>query len=154
MSSQALVRTANGLYGTVIQLLARIKWAPVLLARITLAQVFIESGWGKLHHLEKVIAYFTQLGIPAPGLQAPFVATVELVGGLAVLLGAGTRIASVFLTSTMVVALLTAKLPDIHSFSDMTGMIEYLYITLFAFLIFEGAGPASVDSWIAKKFGR
>lgn len=124
---------------------------PALLTRISIGVVFIESGWGKLHHLEKVVEFFTSLGIPAAHLQAPFVAGVELVGGLLVLLGLGTRVASVPLIGTMVVAILTAKRGDIHGASDLLFMPEFLFIVLLLWLIARGAGAVSVDQILAKR---
>ena len=66
-----VLRTANAL-----------SWLPQTAARMALGWVFVQSGWGKLHNLPRVVEYFSSLGIPAPQLQAPFVAGVELVGGL------------------------------------------------------------------------
>src|SRR5436853_317935 len=105
-------------------IVSELSWLPPLLARVTLGFVFIESGWGKLHHLDKVVAFFTELGIPAPHIQAPFVATVELVCGSAVLLGLFTRLASVPLIATMVVAIGTAKWSQLKGLSDLFGAIE------------------------------
>ncbi len=133
-------------------LTAKLSWLPPLLSRVTIGWVFIESGWGKLHHLDKVVEFFTELGIPAANIQAPFVATVEFVGGTAVLLGLFTRIASIPLIGTMIVALITAKRADISGFSDLTGMIEYLYIVMLVYLVVEGAGCLSVDHFLCKKF--
>ena len=131
---------------------SKLEWLPPLLARITIGFIFIQSGWGKLHHLDKVIDFFTQLGIPAPHLQAPFVATVEFVCGTAVLLGVLTRITSIPLIGTMVVAILTAKKSDIGDISDLFAMAEYLYIVLLAWLAVAGAGPVSIDYfWCRKK---
>ena len=39
-------------------------WLPPLLIRLCLAAVFIPSGWGKLHDLQKVTEFFAELGIP------------------------------------------------------------------------------------------
>ncbi len=97
-----VLRTANAL-----------AWVPLTVARLALGWVFVQSGWGKLHNLPQVVDYFTSLGIPAPHLQAPFVAGVELVGGPSLLGGLFTRVVSVPLAMTMVVALLTAKRADI-----------------------------------------
>ena len=44
-----------------------------LVARITLGAVFAGTGWGKLTHLDKVTAFFTELGLPAPHFQATMV---------------------------------------------------------------------------------
>ena len=125
----------------------RTTFAPLapLVARLTVGIVFIGSGWGKLHNLEKVTAYFTELGIPAAGLQAPFVSSVELVGGILVLLGFGSRIASLLLASTMVVALVTAKRAEIHGFSDLFGTVEWTYLALLGWIAIAGPGALSVD---------
>ncbi|MEA2698539.1 MAG: putative oxidoreductase, partial [Myxococcales bacterium] len=40
------------------------------LARLTVGIVFIGTGWGKLHSLDKVTQFFTDLGIPMPGFNA------------------------------------------------------------------------------------
>src|SRR5262245_41550591 len=83
-------------------------WLPPTAARVTVGWVFLESGWGKLHNLEKVVQFFTDLGIPAAQLQAPLVASTELLGGGLLLLGLGTRFAALPLVGVMVVALATA----------------------------------------------
>lgn len=116
-----------------------------LVARVTLGLVFVQSGWGKLQHLDKVTAFFTDLGIPAPALQAPFVSGVELVGGLLVLLGKGSRIASVLLAATMLVAILTAKRADIMGLTDLFGVVEWTYLVLLGWLAVNGPGALSLD---------
>ena len=132
-------------------LVSKLTWLPPLLARITLGYVFIESGWGKLHHLDKVVAFFTELGIPAANIQAPFVAGVEFVCGTAVLLGILTRLASIPLIGTMVVAIITAKRAELAGLSDLFGFIEYLYIVLLAWLVVDGPGAISIDRiWCGK----
>lgn len=140
---------------SVLKAITHVEWAGPLLARITLGVVFIESGWGKLHNIPKVVEFFTQLGIPAPEFQAHFVAATELVGGLLVLVGLATRLASIPLAVTMVVALITAKKDDIASFSDLTGISEFLYIVLFFWLVLAGPGLVSIDAvigrWIRKR---
>jgi len=41
-----------------------LEWLSPAVARLTVGLVFFQSGWGKLHDLEKVTNYFTELGIP------------------------------------------------------------------------------------------
>jgi putative oxidoreductase len=134
----------------ILSVTSKFSWLPGLLSRIAVGLVFIQSGWGKLHHLDKVIQFFSSLGIPAPQLQAPFVAGVELVGGSLVLLGLFTRVAAVPLIGTMVVAILTAKRADIHELGDLFFMPEYLFILLLLWLIIKGAGAVSVDKVLTK----
>ena len=138
----------------ILRVASSLSWLPPTLTRLTLGYVFIESGWGKLHNLPKIVAYFTELGIPAPQFQAPFAATAELVCGLLLLVGLATRIASLPLVITMIVAILTARKSDLHGLSDLFGFIEYLYIVLCLWLGAYGSGPISLDAVIAKRLER
>ncbi len=128
-----------------LSLVTKIDWIGPLLVRLTLALVFIPTGWGKLHNLESVTAFFTDLGIPAPGFHAVFVSSLELVGGVLLLLGLGTRIAAALLVGVMTVAIYTAKLPELHGITDLAGTIEFTYLAMFAWLAVAGAGKASLD---------
>ena len=130
------------------------KCFPPLLARVTVGWVFVESGWGKLHHLDKVTGFFTDLGLPVPAFQAHLVATTEFAGGLMLLAGLLTRIASVPLTVIMYVAIATAKKDDLHGFSDLIGFSEYLYMVLLVWLIFNGPGIVALDYFIGRKLKR
>jgi len=132
-------------------LAARAKPVVVLLSRVSLGVLFAQSGWGKLHHLSKIVEYFTSLGIPAPQLQAPFVAGTELVCGVLVLIGLLTRLASIPLICTMIVAIITAKRADLDGVTDLFGIAEYLYILLFLYLIVDGPGPLSLDAVLRKR---
>lgn len=132
-------------------ILSLFAWLPPLVARLTIASVFIESGWGKLHHIDKVIGFFTDLGLPAPAFQAHLVATTEFLGGCLMLAGLCTRFVSVPLGIIMIVALMTANKADIHSFSDLTGKTEYLYLVLLFWLGVNGPGILSLDALIARK---
>ncbi len=135
-------------------LLEKLQWLPLLIARVTVGLVFVEAGWGKLHHLDKVIEFFTSLGIPFARYQAPFAAATEFVGGLALVLGVGTRFASVALTVVMLVAIKTAKLAEIHSATDLFGISEFLFIVVFGILLAFGPGGASVEGFVHKLVGK
>ncbi len=135
----------------ILSITSKLQWLPGLLSRISIGVIFVQSGWGKLHHLDKVIQFFTSLGIPAPQLQAPFVAGVELLCGALVLIGLFTRAASVPLIGTMGVAILTAKRDSIHEMGDLLFMPEFLFIILLIWLIVKGAAGVSADCFLAKK---
>jgi putative oxidoreductase len=113
-------------------------------------RIFVLSGWGKLHNLEQVINYFGELGIPHPELQAPFASGTELVCGMLVLIGLLTRLASVPLIITMVVAILTAQKENVGSVGDLFGLIEWCYIALLVWLGVAGPGPLSVDACLVR----
>src|SRR5579871_3437697 len=50
-----------------------------LLTRIVIGVCMIVDGNGKLHHLDKVTGFFTDLGIPFPGANAAFISGLELI---------------------------------------------------------------------------
>src|SRR5438874_1241787 len=75
------------------------------LARLTLGVVFIGTGWGKLHGLDKVTDFFTELGIPAPGFNAVLVSSAEFVCGALLLVGLLSRLAAIPLIVVMTVAM-------------------------------------------------
>jgi putative oxidoreductase len=126
-------------------------WIALLACRLSMAGEFIPSGWGKLGNLAKLTAYFETLHIPAPGINAAASATTELVGGLLLLVGLGTRFASVALTVVMMVAILTARLQDAHTIGDFFYLPEPAYIVIFLVLIFHGPGRVSLDRVIAER---
>ncbi len=85
----------------------------LLLLRLTLGFVFIISGWGKLTGIDNVITMFDGMGFPVAAFWAYLVATIEFVGGIAVVLGVYTKVFSTLLAFIMVVALLVVhtKMP-------------------------------------------
>jgi putative oxidoreductase len=121
------------------------------LARLTVGLVFIGTGWGKLHNLSDVTDFFATLHIPAPGFNARLAAGTELFGGILVLLGLGTRLASLPLAFTMVVALATAKRGDITGLTALVGLEEWSYLVFFVWLAVAGAGPLSIDALIRRR---
>src|SRR5262245_7355887 len=83
-----------------------------LLTRLVLGHAFILTGLGKWKNFDRTADFFGTLGIPAPRVNAGFVATLELVGGACLVLGLGTRIFSLLLAASLTVALMTADRQD------------------------------------------
>ena len=77
-------------------------------------------------------------------------AGTEFFGGLLVLLGLGTRLVSLPLAFTMVVAILTAKRPNIDGLTTLVGFEEWSYLVMFIWIALAGAGPLSLDALIRR----
>ncbi len=77
------------------------------LVRLALAIVFIAHGYGKLTHLDGVVAFFASIGLPA--IFAYLVALGEFFGGIALLLGIFTRFFGWILALIMAGAIIFAK---------------------------------------------
>ena len=86
----------------------------LLVARIVLGAIFAAHGYQKLvtFGLAGVTENFRGMGVPAPEIAAPVVALVELVGGIALVLGAFTAIAGLLLAIDMLAAALIAHIPQ------------------------------------------
>jgi putative oxidoreductase len=136
-----------------VRMLDKIAWSGPLIVRLTVGLVFVVSGWGKLHNLEQVTGFFTDLGIPAPGAQAAFVSSVEFIGGLLIITGLATRVAAALLIGVMAVAIGTAKWPEIHGVADLANTIEMAYLAMFVWLLVQGGGALSLDRLIDRRAG-
>lgn len=114
--------------------------------RLLLALIFILSGLGKLGASEATQGYIASVGLPLPMLSYLIAIVVEVVGGLLLLVGYQTRIASLALAGfTLVAAVL------FHSnFADQNQMIHFLKnISIIGGLLQVaafGAGALSIDA--------
>ncbi|MFM2034385.1 MAG: hypothetical protein RJA32_1020 [Pseudomonadota bacterium] len=68
-----------------------------LIGRILIASLFLPAGVSKLMSFDGTVAYFTSLGMAIPSLMTIGVIAIEILGGLALILGYKTRIAAVVL---------------------------------------------------------
>ena len=144
---------------TVLGYLRDAMWLPILLARLVVGVEFLLSGKGKLGSLDDLISSFESWGIPLAHVQAPFVATIELVGGLCLVLGLGSRIFSALLTGVMSVAILVTLTQEGVTILPHDTLANFLYLpevgflVIFVWLVFSGPGKISCDHIIASKLG-
>jgi putative oxidoreductase len=129
----------------------RLRWLALLLARLSVGLLFMSTGWGKVHDLEKVTAFFQSLHIPAPGFNAVLVGYTELIGGTLLVVGLLTRLAAIPLAFSMIVAILTAKLGDLHNAFDLVGFDEFTYLVVLIMIAILGPGAASIDHVLAAR---
>jgi putative oxidoreductase len=116
---------------------------------------FMQTGWGKLTDIGKVIHFFTDLGIPAPVLNAYFVSALEFGGGLLLLLGLGSRLIALPLVIDMVVAYITADREALFSvISDpdkFTAAAPFTFLVASLVVLIFGAGWFSLDALVASR---
>ena len=122
----------------------------LLVMRLLYGWLFMQTGWGKWTHFDRTSEFFATLHLPAPAFTAGMVGSIELAGGLLLVLGAGTRYASALLVGVLSTALATAHAED--AFSSLSSFIEqepYPFLVAVLLLLAFGAGRWSIDRWMA-----
>jgi putative oxidoreductase len=123
----------------------------IFIARLALSILFLWGGAIKLLGYAGFIGYLHARGVPYVQIAAPLVVAVELLGGLAIVLGVRTRTVAFLLA---VYAIATAVLG--HDFWNMTDAVLQQDAVVhfwknvaiaggFLLLSVTGAGRASVD---------
>ena len=69
----------------------------VLVARILMASIFISAGFSKVFGFDGVTAYIASKGLPMPMIIAGLTVALEILGGLAIIVGYKARIAGLLL---------------------------------------------------------
>jgi len=140
------------------------RWTPIPL-RLIVGYGFMEHGFAKLARgLDAFPAILQALGVPAPHLMGWLTIFVEIVGGLAMLLGALVPLASIPMAAVLLVATITVHLP--YGFSSIKLLAvtaagaqfgppgfetDLLYLACLAALVLGGSGPLAIDSLLAKR---
>ena len=124
--------------------------AAVFLIRLAVGGVFLFEGIQKfLFPIEMGPGLFAKLGIPAPGLLAPLAGLIEVVCGALLIVGFLTRLATVPLIITMLIAIISlgGRIYKASGFWAMAHETRTDYAMLLAclFLLAVGAGPISID---------
>lgn len=124
----------------------------ITLLRVVTGVVFIAHGWQKLFvwGFDGVAQAFGQMGIPFAGATAVLVTLLELFGGIALVAGLFTRLVSLPLAVTMLVAMLQVHLSG--GFFMPNG-IEFTLILFAATagLALTGAGELALDNVLARR---
>jgi uncharacterized membrane protein YphA (DoxX/SURF4 family) len=138
-----------------------------ILLRLMAGSVFLWEGILKFVYVNQGVGRFTKLGFPFPDFTASSVGGLEIVGGLLILLGLGTRFVAVPFLIEMVVAMLSTKIglylgtsplplppsPPVSGFWAVLHEVrsEYAQLLTIAFLLWAGPGPWSVDARWARQ---
>src|SRR5512138_3045583 len=137
-----------------------------LALRLMAGGVFFWEGLLKFAYANQGVGRFTKLGMPLPEVLAPAVAVLEIVGGLLLMSGLGTRLISVPFIIEMIVAMLSTKIslylgtsplpappapPVLGAWAVLHEIrSEYAQIMTCIYLLAAGPGPWSLDALLAR----
>jgi putative oxidoreductase len=128
----------------------------LLLVRLYWGWQLIESGWGKLHHLDKVTEFFTSLSLPMPAQTAVAISCLEFFGGIFLAIGLLSRLTALALTINLIVAYITADREALFSiFSDpdkFYAAAPYTFLIASLIVLFFGPGKFAVDTLLNRWF--
>jgi putative oxidoreductase len=118
----------------------------IFIVRIMTGLLFAIHGWQKFAGgIGGVTAFFSKIGIPMPGVMAPFVAGLELIGGIMLILGLATRWISLLFVCEMLVTTLYVQLPA----KGWNGAdLDRMVLAAALLLVLAGSGAAAIDSLI------
>ena len=141
--------------------------AATILLRLMAGGVFFWEGILKFVYTNQGVGRFTKLGIPVPDVMAHFVAGLEIIGGLLLIVGFLTRLISVPFIIEMLVAIATTKIslylgtsplplppapPQVGIWAVLHEIrSDYAQIMIVQFLLIAGPGRLSIDALVRRK---
>ena len=139
-----------------LRVAAVLAFLPPLLTRLVMGQAFYFAGRGKLANPGGIVEFFTGLGIPFPGANAAFISRLEYYGGMLLIAGLATRVVAFLLSSTMVVALMTADKGDFlgalkgTTEKGLTDVVPFVFLMFLLWLVIFGPGIVSLDTLLRR----
>ena len=140
-----------------------------ILIRLMAGGVFLSEGMLKFVYVNQGVGRFAKLGMPFPAFTATFVGGLEIVGGIALIVGLGTRLLTIPFVIEMLVAMLSTKpalfmgtsplpLPPSPPQIGIWAVLheirsEYAQLMSCLFLLFVGPGRWSLDARLRRAPG-
>jgi putative oxidoreductase len=121
----------------------------ITVARVMMGLVFAIHGYQKfLSGVGAVVASFGKMGIPAPQVTGPFIAGLELIGGICLIVGLLTRPFGFLFACEMLVTTLLVLLP-------MRGWnaseLDRMLLASGVLLLIAGPGKLAIDQfWLER----
>ena len=148
------------------QLVALRRWAPIPIRAIVGYGLMAHGAAKLLNGPERFIGILQSLHVPAPAIAGWATILTELIGGLAVLIGAGVQFVSVPLIVVLLVAAMTVHRPYGFSSIKLQAVTErgaqfgppgyetdLLYIACLVTLVLGGTGPLTLQTWLGRDGG-
>jgi putative oxidoreductase len=145
-----LIARLKQLYTRFFDLVSHLQTPFLLFVRLYWGWQLGQSGWGKLHNLDKVTEFFTSLNLPMPAQTALAISSLEFFGGIFLALGLLSRLTALVLTINMIMAYVTADREALLSFfSDpdkFSAAAPYVFLVASLLILIFGPGKIALDT--------
>jgi putative oxidoreductase len=136
---------------------AAIRGPVAVLGRVLLAAIFLLSAVGnKIPNFTGVAKIMESVGMPMPTVMLAGAIVFLVVGSVLVILGYGTRVgAGMLLTFLLLASYYFHPFWALQGQAQQEQMVQFMknlsMMGAMIFLIANGAGPMSVDGWLARR---
>ncbi len=141
-------------YNNAARKLEGFKDLSLLFLRLILAYGFYTPAMMKWANISGIGEWFASMGIPFPTLNAYLAATTEIGAVILLPLGLATRIISIPLIITMVVAIITVHMSNGFEAGNNGFEIPLYYILMLFVLVVNGGGNYSIDNLISRRINK
>jgi len=131
--------------------LIKLKDVPLLFIRLILVYGFFNPAMMKLKDITSIAEWFGSIGIPFPTLNAYLATGTEVLGVILLTLGLFTRLISIPLIITMIVAVVTVHGGNGFEAGENGFEIPLYYIIMLFTLVVYGSGKISLDHFLFNK---
>ena len=149
-----LIHNLSKTHDRFFALLSKLQSPFLLAVRLYWGWQLAESGWGKLHNLEKVTEFFTSLNLPMPAQMAVAISCLELFGGIFLSIGLLSRMTALVLTINMIMAYVTADREALFSFfsepDKFSAAAPYVFLIASLIILIFGPGKICVDTLLRR----
>jgi putative oxidoreductase len=122
----------------------------VAAVRVVMGLIFVTAGWNKVAvGFGTVASNFGKMGMPMPGVTGAFIALLELIGGVLLLLGLAGRWLGLLFAIEFVVAAFVVKLPTVGFAGSR---LDLMLLAGGVLLFCAGSGRLSIDDvWLERR---
>lgn len=122
----------------------------IILIRFMVGAVFLSEGIQKFLFPDTLgVGRFDRIGIPHPEILAPFVALVEIICGLFLIIGFKTRLSTIPLLIDILTAIMTTKIPMLYAkgfwVTAHESRVDFCMLIGLLFLMIVGSGNFSIS---------
>jgi putative oxidoreductase len=152
----SVVLPIRKLYAWAVRAASTLQSPFLLFVRVYWGVQLAQNGWGKLHNLAHVTEFFASLNLPAPGLTATFVASVEFVGSILLVIGLFSRFVGLVLAIDMAMAYIMADREALFSIFSDPGKFyvadPYTFLFAALLILIFGPGKFALDTYLLRRF--